>query len=84
VATKTEKGNYHTAEIQLAKPAASGHVRLKWRPDITSTFQDLASFTADGTNTSFETDIGLTDLENIQVQVEYDGEVELMEVRLLP
>ena len=82
VANKTEKGTYSVLEIQIAKPAASGNVRIGYRGDESSSFTTLATFTADSASTSFETDIGLIDLENIQVQVEIDGLMELMEVRL--
>lgn len=83
LSTKAEKTNYSTLEVQLAKPAASGHVRVSYRTDTSSSFTTLASYTADGATTSFRTDIGLTDLENLQAQVELDGAVELMEVRFL-
>ena len=71
----------------IAKPVA-GHVRIKYRTDITATFGDFpagaVSFTTDTSNFSYEQDIGLIDVENVQVQVEMDGNVELMEIRLIP
>lgn len=84
VADKTEKAKYSVLEVQIAKPAATGHIRISYRTDTSSSFTTLDTYTADGVNTSFETDIGLTDLENIQVQAEVDGLIELMEIRLIP
>ena len=85
VATKTEKGTYSVLECVIAKPAASGNVRVGYRTDTSSSFTTLATFTADSSATTFKSDsIGLIDLENIQVQVEMDGVMELVEVRFLP
>ena len=87
VATKTEKATYSNLEMIIAKPVA-GHVRIKYRTDITATFGDFpagaVSFTTDTSNFSYEQDIGLIDVENVQDQVEMDGNVELMEIRLIP
>lgn len=89
VATKTEKASYHTLEAQFARTIASvfGNCRVSYRTDLTSSFTTLATYQFTGGTTdvySFETDIGLIDLENIQVQVEMDGVPELMEIRLQP
>lgn len=88
VGNKTQKGTYSTLEAQVAKPAASGHMRIKYRTDESSSFADFPGgavvFTADSTSTSFEADIGLIDLENLQIQVEMDGLFELIELRLFP
>lgn len=87
VANKTEKGQFSTLELQIAKPIA-GHVRVKYRTDIVSSFADFpggsVAFTTTTSATSYEQDIGLIDIENIQVQVEMDGAIEVMEIRLLP
>jgi hypothetical protein len=84
VATKTEKATYSTLECVIAKPATSGHIRVGYRTDTSSSFTTLDTYTADSTNTTFETDIGLIDIENIQVQAEIDGTMELVELRFLP
>lgn len=85
VATKTEKGKYSTLEVQTADPASTGHIRVGWRSNTTGVFALLATFTADGTNTSFRnSEIGMTDLENVQIIVEMDGNIQLIEVRLIP
>jgi hypothetical protein len=86
VGTKTDPATYSTIEVQIAKPASSGHVRIKYRTDTSSTFNTTAliTCTADSTNTSFKSDVGLINIENIQLQVEIDGLMELVEVRLLP
>lgn len=87
VATKTKKAKYSKIEIDIAKPV-SGHARIKYRTDITASFSDFPSgaisFTTDTSNFSYDQDIGLIDVENIQIQVEMDGNVELMDVRLIP
>lgn len=84
VADKTKKAKYSQVEVQIAKPASTGHVRISWRPDENSTFTVIATYTCDGVTTSFSTDVGLIDIENIQVQVEMDGDVELMQVQFNP
>lgn len=84
VGTKTDPVGYGTVEVQIAKPAANGHVRISYRTDTTSSFTTLLTCTADGTATSFKTDAGLINIENIQLQAEIDGLMELREVRLLP
>lgn len=85
VATKTAKGTLSNMEATIAKPASSGNIRIGYRTDTSSAFTTLDTYTADGTAISFETDtIGLTDLENIQFQVEADGDMEIVEIRFLP
>lgn len=87
VGNKTQKASYSTLEVQVAKPASSGHMRIKYRTDESSAFADFATaivYTADSSATSFETDIGLIDIENLQLQIEMDGLFELIEVRLYP
>lgn len=88
VGNKTQKTTYSTLEVQVAKPAATGHMRIKYRIDESSAFADFPGatvvFTADSNNTSFEADIGLIDIENLQIQVEMDGLFELIELRLFP
>lgn len=85
VATKTEKATFSTVEVVLAKPASTGNVRVSYRTNTSGSFTTLDTFAADGSNTTFENDaIGLIDIENIQVQAELDGAVELAEIRLLP
>lgn len=85
VGNKTQKATYSELEVQLARPAdASSHIRVRWRPDIVSSFTTLDSYTLDTTNTSFNSDIGLIDLENIQIQVEMDGAPELLKIILIP
>jgi hypothetical protein len=88
VGNKTAKAAYSQVEVQLANPATSGHIRIKYRTDKTSAFADFASgavlFTADSVTTSYNADVGLTDIENVQIQVEMDGTWELVEMRLYP
>lgn len=85
VATKTEKATYSTLEIVLAKPASAGNVRISYREDTSSSFTTIDTFSADGSTVIFKNgEIGLSDIENIQVQAEIDDDVELVEIRLLP
>jgi hypothetical protein len=84
VSDKITKGSYSTLEVQLAKPT-SGQVRVGYRTDTSSAFTTIDTYTLDSVATSFMTqDIGLIDIENIQIQVELSGSVELLEVRLFP
>ena len=53
VATKTEEATYSTLECVIAKPATSGHVRISYRTDTSSSFTTLDTYTADSTNTTF-------------------------------
>lgn len=87
VSTKTMKGSYSTMEVVTAKPASTGNIRISWRPDTASAtaFTTLATFAADGSTSIFLTqELGLTDLDDIQLQVEMDGDIELVEIRLIP
>ncbi len=84
VATKTEKATYSNLEVLVAKPAVTGNMRISYRTDTSSSFTTLDTYTADSTNVTFETDIGLINIENIQIQVEMDGDFELVEIRLIP
>jgi len=85
VATKTEKATFSTLEVVIAKPASTGNIRVSYRLDTTSAFTTLDTFVADGVATTFKNDgIGLIDIENIQTQVEMDGDMELLELRLIP
>ena len=88
VATKTAKAQFSTLEVVIAQPASSGNVRIKYRVDTSSAFGNFpngaTSFAADSSTTTFSADIGLMNLENIQVQAEIDGVMELVEIRLLP
>lgn len=85
VSTKTEKAQFSTIEAIIAKPASTGNIRVKYRQDTSSSFSSaIATFSADGTSTSFRGDIGLIDMEKIQLQVEMDGEIELRYIALYP
>lgn len=84
VADKTQKATFSTLQVTIAKPVNGAHVRISYRTDTTSSFTTLDTYTGDTTTTTFETDIGLIDIENIQIQAELDGNVELVEIRLTP
>lgn len=71
VGTKVGQATFSLLECQLDQPGNfGGQVRISYRPDTTSAFTALATYTLDGVNTSFDTDIGLTGIQNIQIKVE--------------
>ena len=85
VSTKTIKATYSVLEVVIAKPASTGSVRVSYRIDTSSSFTTLDTFSANGVDTTFKNDaIGLIDIENIEIQAEIDGNVELLEIRLIP
>lgn len=85
IGNKTQKAAYSKLEVQLADIATTGNIRVGYRRDKKASFTTLATFTIDSASTSYvEEDIGITDLENIQIQVEMQGNAELLEVRLTP
>ena len=87
VAEHTKKAAYSQIECQLGTPATSGNVRLRYRRDKVSSFVDFVpavTFAADSVSTVFNADVGVTDIENIQVQAEFDGAMEPIELRLFP
>ena len=80
VGNKIVKAKYSRLEVQLNQPGQSGNtVRVSWRNAISGSWTVMSGgstngvFVCDGTVTSFTQDIGLHDLENIQVQVELKG-----------
>lgn len=83
VGDKTGKAKLSTLEMEIGRPA-TGSVRISWRPDTSSSFVVLATFTGDGVATSFDSDVGLDNLENIQIQIEVTNDIEIMEIRLFP
>lgn len=79
IGKKTEKATISQFEYQIAN-AVSGSIRLGYRTDLTSAFTTITTFTTTGV-TSDQFDAGLIDLENIQLQVELAGSIDLMEIR---
>jgi len=94
VGTRFEKTTYSILECQLDQPGGSGgQIRISYRTGVTGSFTTLATYTLDGTTTSFDSDVGLIDIENIQIQVEVasvangasgTSAARVREVRLLP
>lgn len=91
VATKLGKATYSRAEIVLDRVATGGGGRLSYRNDIYSSFTTIGTVTADSTNQILTIDnIGLTDLDNIQLQLEMkdsasgSADFHVIEVRLFP
>ncbi len=91
VATKLEKAVYSRMEVVLARPATGGNLRVSYRQNLSGSFTTIATFTADSTNSIFSSEeIGLIDIDNIQIQVEMNDsntgyvDIELLEIRLFP
>lgn len=84
VGSKTGKATYSQLEVQTAKPMSAGNIRVSYRRDTTSAFTTLATFTSSATETSFMNDVGIIDIENIQIQIEMDGNAEFIEAILYP
>lgn len=90
IGTKTTKAKISQFEVQIAN-AVTGSIRLGYRTDLSSAFTTITdpatsvqTFTTDTSNTSYQCDAGLIDLENVQIQVELAGSIDLLEVRLNP
>lgn len=91
IGTKVGKATFSLLEVQLEQPGAiGGQVRVSYRRGVSGSFTVIDTYTLDGTSDSFDTDCGLIDIENIQVQVEVTGSGNgtnaniVREVRLLP
>jgi len=86
VGDKTHKAAFSIVEVQLARPVTVGssQIKVSWRGDDDSAWEEITTFTSNTTSTSFKTDAGLIDLENIQIQVAMDGNVEVDQIRLFP
>lgn len=92
VASKIGKRAFSRLEAQITQPTSgsSSVIRISYRRGLSGSFTVLATFTTDGSTTGFTQDIGLTDIENIQIQVEMTGagnntdSLQLFQVRLYP
>lgn len=88
VGNKTQKASYSEIEVQTLTPPSTGNIRIKYRGKQNGSFSDFPSgavtFAADGSTLSFNADIGLIDIENLQIQIEMDGDFVVDEVRLIP
>lgn len=93
VANKTEQAAFSRLELQLTKPTTQTtyQIRVSYRTSLAGAFTVLATFTTDATNFSFsKEELGLINLQNIQVQVEMTGQgsnvdaLQLFELRLYP
>lgn len=83
LADKGTKATLSILEMQTATPT-SGSARFSYRTNLGASFTTLATFTGDGSTTSWRTDIGITDLENIQIQMELSGNIEPLYAQLKP
>lgn len=90
VGTKTKPAKFSEYEVHIDYPVA-GSVRLGYRANLKDSFTTLATITTDTSNDSYKGDIGLIDLDNIQLQVELSNAtgngtslLAVREVRLTP
>lgn len=86
IGTKTTKAKVSQIEIQIAVPLA-GSINVSYRNNLTSAFTNVGSnptFTTNTSNTSYQIDAGITDLENVQWQIQFDHGIDILEVRLNP
>lgn len=95
IATDTQKGAYSHMEIVFSRTPAGGNIRVGYREGFDESFTTLTSASQQILSTLGDTilpvpDIGLTDLRNLQIQVEMNAsnsgtdDVELAEIRLIP
>lgn len=83
IADKKTKATLSRLELQVAKPG-TGSVRFSYRTNLNASFTTLTTFSGDGSTTSWSYDMGLTNLENIQIQMELSGNIEPIYVILVP
>lgn len=83
----TQKATISQIEYQIASPV-SGSIRIGYRTNETDSFTNIPSESGSTTTFALTTaassgnvDCGLTNLENIQLQAEIAGNVDLMEIR---
>lgn len=85
VGSKTKKAKYSELELKLGRTVSDAHVKISYRTDTNSNFTELYTFVlASETAKAFTQDIGLTDLEDIQIQAELVGDAELFQIVLHP
>jgi len=92
VGNKTKKASFTELEVQLSRLRNNGKIRIKYRTALGETFANFPGGNVlidSGSGSSFSFDIGLIDIENIQLQIEMDagtsgGGEELFEIRLYP
>jgi len=83
VADKIGKATYSNLELQVRNPnVATGSANVSYRTDTGTAFTTLSNFVIQQGTTSVQADIGLIDIENIQIQIEPTGYVEINELRL--
>lgn len=85
IGNKAQKATLSEIEIQLASAPGTAFIRVSYRRGLTGNFTTIETITTDSTNISYSIDeMGLIDIENIQFQFEFDGDVEIQEIRLHP
>lgn len=83
IGKKTEKTKLSQIEVQIAV-GVTGSIRVGYRRDLSSAFTTITTFTTSSSDTSYQFDCGIIDIENIQFQVELAGPIDLMELRANP
>lgn len=86
IGTLTKKATLSKMEVRIAEVGTNGNVRVSYRADKVSSFTVLATITSGdfASVTAVTSDVGLTDLEDIQIQVETHGDIELKDVIFYP
>ena len=92
VATEVQKGTYSHAEVVFSKQPAYGKIELSYREETDGSFTEIDTILLSNLENKIWMlpEIGLTDIENIQIQVRMSDynigsiEVELAEIRLIP
>ena len=85
------KATFSRMECVLTEAASSGNIRISYRTAFSDSFTTLDTYNLIGNQNVFSTeDIGLIDLENIQIQVEMGettqqvNDLELLVIRFYP
>lgn len=81
VGDKVHKNKYSTMEVQQGR-GVSGRIRVGYRANLTASFTTI--LTTSTTATSYKLDVGLIDLEVVQFQVEFDGDIEISRLAFFP
>jgi hypothetical protein len=84
--TKTKPEKISEIELQMANSTGSDQIRISYRRDLnpSTSFTTITTFTMNGQITSFKVDAGISDIENIQFQIEFGGTAQIFELRLFP
>lgn len=79
----TQKKKFSQLEVQTGR-SQGGRIRASYRTDLSASFTTLVTWTTPSSSggVSFNVDIGAINLENIQIQLEFDNNIEIIEATL--